>query len=306
MTVVSKLSQHVGRYSKLFNPQSVSCILGNHINSNGITQQGRWKHSDSDNLKDPESGLPFYDSKKGMLVYTGPLTQNVTRIKAVSLTTSLVAVFAQPFVIAAAQEDMMMKAGVLGTISTIIFCTPVLLHLVAKKYVTDIYFNEDTKIFTFARKSFFLRRKEVEFRAEDVKLPFVGGLFVNHIIKGGKYFIDATQFRSKDIYKHMVGYDMPEVDDDEHNLETAKTSLTVKKGKKFGLFEDEEEDNENTDIHFNKKIGLMQDEPDKTSRRPKMMTPPMPTMYSDPVMMDDDDDGYVSHPKTSKQKKMKH
>lgn len=264
--------------------------------------QKRYLHKDDIRTKDPESGLPIIHPKKGLLVYTGSLSSNLTRVKMVSMSTSMISVFVQPFVISAAKDDMMMKAGILGTISTLVFCTPALLHFVAKKYITDIYYNEDTKVFTLARKTFFLRRKEVEYKAEDVKIPFHGGFLVNHVIKGTNYFIDVASFRSKDIYKHMVGYDSPMTEE----IKILSSDVTAPKKemskKKFGLFEDEDETvkNQHLEPDANKKIALMRDEPQKT--RVQTAMPPKPSMLGNPVLLDDDDDDCGTTKAAEKQK----
>jgi len=179
---------------------------------------------------DPESGLPFHHPEKGTLMYAGKLSQAIKGLKLFSLSTSFLAVVSQPLILASATDDFKFKAGLLGTFSVMVMSTPVMVQYVTKKYVTDVYYNSDSKIFTLAYRSLFLRRKEFQYEAKDVKVPLLGGMFTTHMIKGRPFFIELSEFRSKQVYIHMVGYDKP-MDD----------PSGVKKKKKFGLWENEEE-----------------------------------------------------------------
>ena len=88
--------------------------------------------------------------------------------------------------------------------------TPLLIHYIfGKNYVTDIYFNDKTKVFHLAKLSFWLQRTEIKFTAEDVVIPDVAGPYSTYRVKGVPVFINRTLFANKDVYKHMVGYDKP-------------------------------------------------------------------------------------------------
>lgn len=231
--------------------------------------QGRNFFSKSGENVDEESGMPLRHPEKGILVYTGRMSKVVRNLKILSLSTSLVSAGCQPFIIAAAKDDFIVTAGILSSMCLLVFSTPIILHIVTKKYVTDIYFNEDTKTFTLARKSFFIRRKEVQYKADDAKVSLDGGLFVTHKVKGVPYFIEYTDFRSKELYLHMVGYDKP-VD---CGIPDPNAHM---RSKKFGLFEDEED-----------------------LRKPSTSVP----LRSNMAMIDDDDDEIVH--KTPIKKKVK-
>lgn len=230
----SSLQQLCLRQSNYNHMQSKAAILSS-SKENGLSTRNL-KTNSSDNI-DQESRMPLTHPTKGVLVYTGKMTQYVKGLKTLSLSTSLLALLAQPMVLSAAKDDLVFKAGVMGSISAVVFFTPALVHFVTKKYVTDIYYNKDTKMFTLACKSFFLRRKEWEFKAEDVVIPFTPRMFVTHVIKGRSFFIDFEEFRDKEIYKHMVGYDKPL----DLTSGSQENKTKAKKKKKFGLFEDEAE-----------------------------------------------------------------
>jgi hypothetical protein len=73
---------------------------------------------------------------------------------------------------------------------------------VTKKYITDIYYDRATKKFTASRYSFFLRRKEIEYTADDVEVPGVTGVFTTMKIKGKPFFVDENCFKDFDVYIH--------------------------------------------------------------------------------------------------------
>lgn len=254
--------------------QDLKCLQTLSSSSNGGSSFDLWQHRNNysqtrglftknyENI-DEESGLPLQHPKKGTLVYTGRMSKIVRNLKILSLSTSLFSIGCQPFIMQAARDDMMVKAGILSTMCLMIFSTPVLLHFVTRKYVTDIYFNEETCTFTLAKKTFFLRRKEVKYTADDAKVALTGGLFVTHKIKGSPYFIEYTEFRSREIYLHMVGYDKPidnEILDPNRHM----------KPKKFGLFEDEDDSKQTgTSIPWRSNMAMLDDDDDDDIVRKK-------------------------------------
>lgn len=154
---------------------------------------------------DPECGQPYTHPVKGDLVYSGPLTKSVKKLKILSLVSSGFGLALFPTLLAGK-----LTWFIIGGLGIAVFITPLLIHfIVAKKYVTEIYFNDKTKKFNMGTISFFLRRKETEFTADDVIVPDVAGVFSAYRIKGKDVFFNRTLFTSKEVYKHMVGYDKP-------------------------------------------------------------------------------------------------
>ena len=154
---------------------------------------------------DEQSGQPFLHPDKGELVYSGTLTKGIKRLKRLSIFSSCLGVMAIPLFL---QKGIPLVA--IGGFSFFIFITPLLIHFVfAKKYVTDIYYNSETKKFSMAKLSFLLFRKEFEYTANDVVIPDIPGAFATYKIQGKPVFINRDMFTSKEAYKHMVGYDKP-------------------------------------------------------------------------------------------------
>ena len=77
--------------------------------------------------------------------------------------TSLIGLACQPVIYIKAQNSPHM-ALIMGTgafLSFFTFATPLLIHHVAKKYVTELYYNEKTGMYKAITYSLLLRKKEV-------------------------------------------------------------------------------------------------------------------------------------------------
>jgi hypothetical protein len=66
------------------------------------------------------------------------------------------------------RPSMMAFAFVANSFLGILTFTPLLLHFLAKRFVVNLYYNDDTKIFTSIHYSFFLQKRALRFCAEDV------------------------------------------------------------------------------------------------------------------------------------------
>lgn len=148
---------------------------------------------------------------KGDLVYVGTMYSSVKKIKLFSLSTSVVAVALQPVFLKellgnATSATLTLALGM----NACVFMTPLFLHMITKRYVTDMYYKDDDGTFTATTYSFFLRKKEHKFTAKDVTLPKKSSLFSSITIKGKTpLFLDPSLFRSKDAYVKMMRYDEP-------------------------------------------------------------------------------------------------
>ncbi|KAK3581136.1 hypothetical protein CHS0354_033930 [Potamilus streckersoni] len=152
--------------------------------------------------------LPLYDTVKGDLVYTGELSRMIKLLKGFSLSTSVLGLCLQPYLVTSMGAGVLAYAMVAG-MSFFIFLNPALIHWLTRRYVTDMYFNQYSKKFVAATISFFLRRREIEFFADDVMVPDITGPFTSVTIKNKPYFFVSNSFKSKDAYVHMMGYDKP-------------------------------------------------------------------------------------------------
>ncbi|XP_071085054.1 transmembrane protein 70 homolog, mitochondrial-like [Haliotis cracherodii] len=207
MKLLGQIIQQVkGHYGMTLTCGRTKFQLGNRITPLSAFSRSFASETNQDALTE----MPLKHPVKGELVYGGPLWKMVKGIKAFSVSTSMIGLGLQPYILMNAGEAAMFsKVMIGGTISFFIFITPLLIHFVTKKYVTYCYLNRDTGSFTAATYSFFLRRKEIEFTAEDVVVPDIPGMFTTVLVKGKPLFLDARMFYSKDAYIHFMGYDKP-------------------------------------------------------------------------------------------------
>lgn len=143
-------------------------------------------------------------------MYVGPLSFLVKGVKAFSVSTSILALGLQPYLLLHTQGHATGTLLALGTVmGFFIFCTPLLIHFITKKYVTDIYYKAETGVFTATTYNFFVQRKRLTFTPEDVSVPVVPGMFTTIHVKGRPLFLEQSLFRSKQAYIKMMGYDKP-------------------------------------------------------------------------------------------------
>lgn len=111
----------------------------------------------------PVSQTRFYSDEKQLeTVYTGKLSKNIKRVKLFSLSTSAMGILLQPYLL-----PKIMATGSTGTtaVAALMFGffaigTPLLLHLVTGKYITDIKYESSKNMYTATSFSIFVREKK--------------------------------------------------------------------------------------------------------------------------------------------------
>lgn len=84
-----------------------------------------------------------------------------------SLTTSVVGVMAQPVLYEQASKlgsSVPLTVVVCGFVGFFTFVTPFLIHVVTKKYVTELHFDPLTQEYIATIISFFLTKKQLRFK----------------------------------------------------------------------------------------------------------------------------------------------
>lgn len=157
-----------------------------------------------------ENAIPESDPEKGQLVYVGTLSNMVKLVKGFSVSTSLIGLCVQPYLFAnSGNYPLFVKIALGGTLSFFIFLTPLMLHFVTKRYVTKLYYNNDTGIFTGTTLTFFVHEKDTQFRQSDVTIPEIPGFFTTVKVNGKPLFVDPTLFLNREGYIKLMGYDKP-------------------------------------------------------------------------------------------------
>lgn len=148
----------------------------------------------------------------------GTLTPNIKSVKVFSLSTSVMGLVAQPVLIAQAAKlgsSAPVTFAVCSFVGFFTFVTPFLLHVVTKRYVTELHYDPVTKEYIATIISFFLIKQEVTFKVEDVHVPEIPGMFTSFLVtpKGSKkpvaLFVEPKLFEDPTHYVKIMGYDKP-------------------------------------------------------------------------------------------------
>lgn len=189
VSVLRQSFANLDRYPKW--PQCCCSIVG----TNGFrTSTGAPNTSESANDK--------------LLIYTGLLKPKIRNVKILSFATSVTGLLVQPFLLRSAVEDSNLL-GILGVSFIFLLFTvgsPVLIHLMVKRYVTAVYYDETRNEYDANTYSFFLRQKEIKFREKDVKPLELTGMFTNCLVKGTPLFLDRQSFTDPAYYDKIMGF----------------------------------------------------------------------------------------------------
>ncbi|XP_051174340.1 transmembrane protein 70 homolog, mitochondrial [Leptopilina boulardi] len=150
-------------------------------------------------------------SSSSLQIYTGILTRQIRNIKIFSLFTSCLGIMAQPII----YQKMAQSNGTATLIGvSVFFCffaiaTPLLLHIITKKYITHIKYLPEQDKYIASTYTIFLKEKQIDFKPKDVLVPDVPGMFTSCFIKKTPLFLTPESFDDLYHYKRIMGYDKP-------------------------------------------------------------------------------------------------
>uniref|UniRef100_A0A182PEC0 Transmembrane protein 70 homolog, mitochondrial n=1 Tax=Anopheles epiroticus TaxID=199890 RepID=A0A182PEC0_9DIPT len=165
----------------------------------------------SPSIRTPDTGKRPQEENLDNRVYYGSLTPQIRAVKVFSLATSIGGIIAQPILLEQASKvgGMPMIVAVCGFAGFFTFVTPILLHLVTKRYITDLHYDSAKQQYTATTITFFLQREKTTFKIEDVTVPEVGGLFTTFLVKNKAFFVDPQLFPDPTHYIKIMGFDKP-------------------------------------------------------------------------------------------------
>jgi len=144
------------------------------------------------------------------VIYVGTLARYVRIVKVFSLSTSVAGICLQPFIYQKLSAlPVILAVAVGGFASFFIYLTPVLLHLISKRYVTQMTLDPVSGQYTATTYTFFLRKKVHRFTADDVSVPNVPGLFTSIRVRGVPLFIDRDLFTDRSHFIQLFRYTDP-------------------------------------------------------------------------------------------------
>ncbi|KAL6443427.1 hypothetical protein ACFW04_002937 [Cataglyphis niger] len=161
-------------------------------------------------------------------IYYGTLTRQIRALKIFSLLTSTGGLLAQPLLYSKAIESGNTGAvlGIFAFIGFLTVTTPLLIHIVTRKYVTHLYYDVKEDKYIANTYSLFVKKKELVFTPDDVVVPDVTGMFTSCIIKGIPLFLEQKFFYDSTHYIRIMGYDKP-IDYKLSNKNTLNQTITM-------------------------------------------------------------------------------
>uniref|UniRef100_A0AC35GJ00 Transmembrane protein 70 n=1 Tax=Panagrolaimus sp. PS1159 TaxID=55785 RepID=A0AC35GJ00_9BILA len=115
-------------------------------------------------LKENGSGSTPTDSVKRILVVAKVCSLGSTALGVIMIP----ALTSYLWEAATERPSMMAFTVIANAFLGLLTFTPLLLHFLAKRYVVNLYYNADSKIFTTVHYNFFLQKRALRFCAEDV------------------------------------------------------------------------------------------------------------------------------------------
>lgn len=91
-------------------------------------------------------------------IYYGPLTPQIRAVKLFSVGSSALGLAAQPIILREANTigSTSLLIAICSVVGFFTFVTPILLHFITKKYVTEIHYNPESLTYRATTISFFL------------------------------------------------------------------------------------------------------------------------------------------------------
>ncbi|XP_033351431.1 transmembrane protein 70 homolog, mitochondrial [Bombus vosnesenskii] len=147
------------------------------------------------------------------MIYNGTLTNKVRNIKMISLLSSVVSVISQPIIyMKILEEDNAISVGTLFALLNILtICSPLLIHLLTKRYVIEMYHYPNEKKYTAKLYSFLCKKREITFTPNDVIEPKtqITGSFTTCFAGGKPLLFDENCFIDPKHYKIIMNYNKP-------------------------------------------------------------------------------------------------
>ena len=157
-----------------------------------------------------QSDLGKCTKEHDQTIYQGILTTQLKLVKGFSLMTSAIGLSCQPILLWNMQQNganVALAAGAGAFLSFFTFATPILIHHISKKYVTELNYNKLEDTYTAITYNFFLRKQEIKFKINDVEV--IEEMFTSFRAKNVPLFVDGQQFYEPQHYGKIMGYDKP-------------------------------------------------------------------------------------------------
>lgn len=141
------------------------------------------------------------------LVYTGPLNGAVRAIKMFSLSTAVASLVGSPVLVAYGSVAVPLAARVAmsSIVLTIGLSTTLILHWIAKAYVTQLFYNPATQTVAAHTLNLFGRTKRNEFHVSEARPPTQLTAFTTFQARGKSYFLHSEGLEDKGLLTSLLG-----------------------------------------------------------------------------------------------------
>jgi len=192
--------------SSLLSPESSNGSKIKNSNNNSPTES-------NDKLSENEETFEEHEQT----IYKGILSAQIKLVKSFSLMTSAIGLSCQPILLYQLQNSGTGSLGVAvaggAFLSFFTFATPLLIHYVSKKYVTELLYNKIEDRYTAITYSLLLQKKKVNFKLSDVTVPDMPAMFTTITVGAEKQiplFVEGVNgFTDPQHYVKLMGYDKP-------------------------------------------------------------------------------------------------
>ncbi|CAL8343544.1 unnamed protein product [Merluccius merluccius] len=142
-------------------------------------------------------------------------------VKTFSYTTTVATMFMMPYVLFESQlatRSLAVQAIIIAIASLFTFVSPVLLHLLTKRYVIRLYHDAEEDTYTAVTYNVFMMEKKTVFKQGEVRIPAGPKMFTTFYAGPLGMMVDPDFFQLPSDYNHLMGYDQPFIFD-ENDLE---------------------------------------------------------------------------------------
>lgn len=154
----------------------------------------------TENLPSLEPGFNIY--------YKGNLTSYVRLLKSLSLSTTFTAIIL--YYVGVTRLKLHQKSpaafAVMSSLCGCVILSPLLINLMTRRYVIQLSFNKDTKVFNVVSLNIINRMKTTSFTIDQVKSN-VNRPFTTFMVGRKPFFVDPIQFSDLSVYEYLMGYD---------------------------------------------------------------------------------------------------
>lgn len=151
-------------------------------------------------------------------------------VKFISLSSSMLGFAVFPVVINDLMKTSIFMGLAVGTVSAFFLSTPFMLNWITKRYVLELHYDPESKIFTAQTYNIVNQIKEIKFKATDVTVPDLPGMLSSFLVNGKPLFVDANMIQDPDAYSHMMGYDKAldfTITEDDETSKSTKASWDI-------------------------------------------------------------------------------